>query len=131
MSKETYKATNLAASWKANPKAEVLYQTSDGQCFTNENAANGHAGSLKDKKIEEHANPGDADASNEDEADPILGKTKGEWQKLTVKAVEEVVKDEEDLEGLKALSEAEWITKAGANAAIAARIAAIEAAEKK
>ena len=37
--------------FEANPSLDCYYETQDGSCFFTENAAQGHAKTLKDKKV--------------------------------------------------------------------------------
>jgi hypothetical protein len=52
--KENKLETALRNCFKANPKTNKLFQTSDGQCFYTEHDANEHASRLEDKEVTEN-----------------------------------------------------------------------------
>jgi hypothetical protein len=59
MAKDNQKEENklekaLRNCFKANPKTNTLFQTSDGQCFYTEHDAREHASRLEDKEVNEH-----------------------------------------------------------------------------
>jgi hypothetical protein len=119
-------------TFKANPKADKLYATSDGQFFLEDkkNAAEFHAKQAKVKVYEVEALKGNLDSARSPESDldkeAILAKAEDgealsneEFQELTVAEVKNYVALLDDAEAIKDLGEHD--TKGG-KAAVEARI---------
>lgn len=122
-------------AFKANKGVDEIYQTSDGQCFTDENYAKGHSHNCENREVikvkRSETTPSAPAKKEKTDADPetILGKTKTQWAGTKVSDVESAVASIEDLEGLKALQEAGWVNTKGGEQSIEDRIAALTPAE--